>query len=238
MRDLSHLGLPAAMASPVTSSAADLPELAGYRTVNVAAVASLLLGLAAFLVWVSPVLGLIAIAGVVVSVLALRQFAAEPERYAGRPLAVAGLCLSMLFLGAGAARSYVRQSTFFALSEQFARNWIQLVEAGQILEAHQLRQYPDRRAAVGTDLAAYYKAHDEVQKDLVAFETLPQIVNLKKEKSEWRLDQVRRLPADYREDDAELSFLREAPDGPKRLRMVVRRSAAPSGVTWHVLQIE
>lgn len=227
------------MASSTTSSAAaDLPELAGYRTVNIAAVASLLLGLASFLAWAAPVFGLIALAGLVVSTLALRQFAAEPERYAGRPLAMAGLCLAMLFLGAGAARSYVRQSTFFALSEQFARDWIQMIQAGRTLEAHQLRQYPDRRAAVGTDLAAFYSAHNELQQDLAAMESMPQIVHLKKEAADWRLDQIRRLPADYREDDAELSFVRESPDGPKRLRLVIRRGAAPTGVTWHVLQLE
>lgn len=84
-------------------------EALDYRSVNTFAVLGLLLGLVSTVVVFTAgtsleytlALAPLPLAGVVVSLLALRSIAAAPDLYTGRPLALAGAVLSALFLCSG-----------------------------------------------------------------------------------------------------------------------------------------
>ena len=97
--------------SPAEAPPADEPL--EYRSVHTFAVLGLLLGLLSVVVLLmarisfesTMVLAPIPVAGIIVSLLALRGIKATPDLYTGKPLAQAGVVLSTLFLVTGVGYS-------------------------------------------------------------------------------------------------------------------------------------
>src|SRR5687767_8653106 len=102
------------MSAPtVTKSEPHLPDekpLAEYRSVAPLAVLSVGLGLASSLILTTALLAPLAVAGIVVGIAALRSIRASGGQLAGRPVAIAGLCLATFFLGFGLSRHLARQT--------------------------------------------------------------------------------------------------------------------------------
>jgi hypothetical protein len=127
--------------SPASSPAfhADDPEQeTGYSTLSVPAIISLVLGLASPLCFGAPLLILIPIAGMAISVFALRRIATSGGALAGNWAAVTGLVLSTAMAVAPATRESVIRVMRTQQSETFATDWLNLMISGHTDAAFRL----------------------------------------------------------------------------------------------------
>jgi hypothetical protein len=143
--------------------------LAEPPAISSLALVALVLGLAAALALAAPYLWLVPIAGAVVSVAALISIARDPVGKIGRPVAVAGLVLSLLFGAWAVSNHLTRQRLLYQQSEILASRWLQMVLDGDMYSAHQLKMGQDERRPPGTDLAAYYQEDTEAHRSFREF---------------------------------------------------------------------
>lgn len=99
-------------------------EIGQYQSLSTTAVLALLLGLASPLLFASPIFSVVPICGIAVACLALMKIIAAEGALTGRSLAKAGLALSVAFLLAPMAHSYVRDVAAVGSAERAARNWL------------------------------------------------------------------------------------------------------------------
>jgi hypothetical protein len=133
------------MATGISSSASasafheDNPEqISEYRSLSVLAVVGLVLGLVSPVCFGAPLLMIVPIAGIAISLLALRQIAVSDGALAGRWVATLGLVLSVVFAVAPPARAAVIRTMRSRQAETFSREWISTVLAGQADRAFRL----------------------------------------------------------------------------------------------------
>jgi hypothetical protein len=153
-------------------------ELTSYRPISFWAVATLLVGLAAPLALIGPVLWCVPLAAAPLSWLAFRQLRRGDVKYIGHTVAVLGLCLAALFFGWSVTQRLSREVQISSEAEQFSSQWLDLVLAGKVQEAHQLQLTAGRRVELGTDLPSYYEAQSEAKKDLDTFRTNQPLASL------------------------------------------------------------
>jgi hypothetical protein len=116
----------------------DLEQATEYRSFSVSAIIAVVLGLASPLCFGAPLLSLIPIAGIAVSIFALRRIAASDGALAGRWAAVMGLILSAALVVAPVSRGLVLRSMRSQQSREFATSWLTLVTSGHSDEAFRL----------------------------------------------------------------------------------------------------
>ena len=142
---------PSATLSPVVIGAGDD---AAYRTVSILSIVSLVLGLAAPLALIAPLLFAIPIAGAAVALLALRRIAASDGALVGRTAAVIGLTLSIASISAAFTRTALTQEILSRQARAAALEWIALLQTGDAEKAFQLtttnRQGPPPKPPAGT----------------------------------------------------------------------------------------
>jgi hypothetical protein len=105
-------------------------EEVGYRTLSVLSIVSLILGLAAPLCLIAPLLFAIPIAGVAVALLAIRRISASDGVLFGRRAAVVALGLCVASMCASITRSNLTQQMLSRQARHAALEWIALLEAG------------------------------------------------------------------------------------------------------------
>jgi len=155
-------------------SPAEEENVVHYRSVSRIAVISLLLGLLSFTAIFSPVLWCVPIVGVMLAVVALRTIPRDRDIMVGRGAAKAALALGLVFLTFATTVNFVRQQTLYRLASPHAKKWIELVQQGHLLEAHQLHLSQRDRVSPDEDLEAYYEGNEEARQDMQAvFETPP-----------------------------------------------------------------
>jgi hypothetical protein len=139
-------------ADPVATSAEHLAHLhkmsttAGvtnldYVALNQTAIVAVVFGVLSLLAFVSPVLLVIPLVGVVVGVVAIRQINASAGTQAGRGMAIAGLALSALLGGGAAAREVISAASAGGDKARIAATLAELgadVREGKYREAHAL----------------------------------------------------------------------------------------------------
>lgn len=160
------MAAPAVAEKPTHS---DEISVAAYRSVSPLAIVSLCLGLAAALMLVSPLLAPVPVAGMVVAIAALRGIRATRGELTGAGLAIAGLCLSVFFLGFGLTRHLVRQGTLEQRGREVAGVFLNLLQEGRVREAHQFRQLPNSRITSPEALAEHYEKNKEAAQELESF---------------------------------------------------------------------
>jgi hypothetical protein len=116
----------------------EVEETNEYRSLSVLAIMSFIAGLASPLAFGHPLLMVVPLAGVVISLLALRQIAANEGVMAGRWAALAGLVLCVVFAVAPFTREYVLRTVRTKQATEFARSWINLVLNGNTESAFRL----------------------------------------------------------------------------------------------------
>jgi hypothetical protein len=109
----------------------DPEQSADYRSLSALAVIGLLIGLASPLCFGAPLLMIIPAAGIVVSLIALRQIANSEGALAGRWVATLGLVLSVVFLCAPTARATAIRLLRTSQADSFARDWLSALVAGK-----------------------------------------------------------------------------------------------------------
>jgi hypothetical protein len=116
----------------------DVEQSAGYRTVSVLAIISLIFGLASPLCFAGPLLMAVPLFGAAISILALRQIAASEEALAGRWAAVIGLFLCIASGVAMFSRDVTVRSMRLHQAREFGENWIATLLSGKLEDAFRL----------------------------------------------------------------------------------------------------
>lgn len=127
--------------SSVASSAfnaGDADQAVEYRSLSIAALLGLVLGLLSPLYFGAALLILIPLAGIAVSVFALYQIGKSEGALAGRWAAYFGLFLSAAMLVAPNARGYMIQAMRTNQAERFGTEWLGMMTAGKTKEAFRL----------------------------------------------------------------------------------------------------
>ena len=105
-------------------------EEIGYHTLSVLSIVSLILGFAAPLCLIAPLLFAIPIAGVAVALLAIRRISASDGILFGRRAAVVALGLCVASMCASITRSTLAQQMLSRQARHAALEWFALLEAG------------------------------------------------------------------------------------------------------------
>jgi hypothetical protein len=132
--------------------------VAQYRPVSAAAISGLILSVASAAVLFHPVLWALPVLGVLFSALGLYRVAVSGGELLGRRAAMIGLCLSVVWLTAGPTNWVSYRWALRREARQFARYWFQFLTENRPREAHQLTQFPERRAPLDVYLAERYAA--------------------------------------------------------------------------------
>lgn len=131
-------------------------EIPDYRPVCGMAIVGFLAGIVSLTAFLHPVGWCLALAGVLLNGLALRQIAVGGTPLSGRRLALIGLTLSCLLGGAAVARYAVRSIVFRWQAQAVADEWIALLREGEIYKAHQMTGPPANRFPLDEDLPRKY----------------------------------------------------------------------------------
>lgn len=112
-----------------------MDDEAGYRTISILALVSLVLGLTAPLCLMAPLLFALPIAGTIVALLAIRRIAASDGALIGRAAAVIGLALSIASMTAALTHTALAQELLSRQARATALEWIAFLQAGDAEQA-------------------------------------------------------------------------------------------------------
>lgn len=138
-------------------------EIAQYRALSAPAVAGLILGLAAPLAMVVPMLWGVPLAGIACSTVALWRIARNAPALAGRKAALAGLTLSVLFAVAAPTHWSVYRGLVRREAQRFARCWFEFLADNQPHKAHQLTHSPEFRRPLDDKLLDHYAENSSTE---------------------------------------------------------------------------
>lgn len=116
----------------------DVEGLTDYRTLSVSAIVSLVIGLLSLLAFTAPLARVIPVIGIVAALVALRRIAVSNGNLAGSGAAKAGLALSIASLLAVLSYNQVMKQLQVRRAEEFGRQWLQAVQAGDTRRAFRL----------------------------------------------------------------------------------------------------
>lgn len=157
-----------------TVSSLDETAVTTYRSISLAAVLALVFGCASALALIHPFLWVIPAVAVVIAIVALRGIAREGANLTGRGLALTGMVLALFFGTWAPTRIITRQAHLYRQARPYADQWLELMRAGKILEAHQLMQLAGERQKPGASLEVFYKNNADARKQLEhSFELKP-----------------------------------------------------------------
>lgn len=126
-------------------SAAEGMMLPEYRAVSGWAIGGLLLGLAAVLAFIHPVLWVVPVAGAVTCLLALRQISAQASALVGRRAALVGLAICLIVGISCPVQFFLVRYQLRAAAIRAARDWFTAVRYDRPFVAHQLSLQPEAR---------------------------------------------------------------------------------------------
>ncbi len=137
----------------------ELPEIAGYRSINGLAVGALVLGifsafaLAHIVLWILPVLTLI------LGWLAIRR--ARMTDSGGVGVARLAICLAVLFGTWGVTQGIFTDVILKSKARKVADSWMKLIQEGQLRQAHQWTLTSESRVQDPTLLDFYYEGNND-----------------------------------------------------------------------------
>ena len=154
------------MMSPTTSPrlAEDQDaDVAEYRRVSGAAVGGLILGLLSPAALVDPVAWCLPVAGILVSIYALRRIRRSADELTGRQAALWGLWLSLCFAAAAPADLLYYRHRVCQEAKQYAAMWFDLIAEGRPERAFQLTVDQKNRQPLNDRLWQYYRDNPVVR---------------------------------------------------------------------------
>lgn len=140
---------------------ADESQLDGYRTISVAAILALVLGVASSLALAYWLLLIVPAMAIVVAIVALRQIQTEGSNLTGRGLALTGLALALIFGIWAPTRLASRDQHLYSQAQGYADEWFDLIHHGKLYDAHQLTLHEAERQPPGTTLENFYEKSSE-----------------------------------------------------------------------------
>lgn len=147
----------------------DETQVAGYRRISVAAVFAVILGAASALALAHPLLWTLPAVAVIVALVALRAIHTEGSNLTGHNLAAMGLALGLLFGLWAPSRVLSRQWHLQTQARQFAEEWLELVRAGDLHQAHEFTLRHIERQKPGINLEAFYANSEPAGKQYELF---------------------------------------------------------------------
>jgi hypothetical protein len=151
---------------PTVSSDLELNE---YRSLSPLALVGLVLGLCAPLAFLSPLLIVVPLAGIVFSWLALRQIASSDGMVVGRAIAVAGLVLSLICGAAIPAKSLALRQFTSQQARPIGMEWFALLAKNDPYSALEMTNHPSGRLGPGSTLADQYTSSQSLYESLEKF---------------------------------------------------------------------
>lgn len=118
-----------------STSVVGLDEDSNYRTPCVLAIVSLILGIVAPVALFAPLLLVIAIAGGLLALMAIRQINSSDGTLIGRTAASIGLALSVAAIAAVIARSTLTDKLLSRQAQAAAVEWFSLLQSGDVQRA-------------------------------------------------------------------------------------------------------
>jgi hypothetical protein len=149
----------------------DVEAVASYRSVSVAAIVALALGIVSPVAIVSPVLAIVPAAAIFVGLLALVGIRRSEGQKVGGSLAHVGLLLGVCFVTASLASDYAEGWLLARQAKPWADAWIELVQQEQYEAAYELTMPAQRRTPLDEDLRQTYAATEETQQLIEDFKT-------------------------------------------------------------------
>lgn len=139
----------------------DDEDLVRYKALSVAAIASLVLALFSFLALTYWMLLLVPVVSIVLALVALRRIAANPSQLTGRVPALLALALAVFFGSWGLSHDVSRRLLIGGQARRHAEQWLELIQAGRLHEAHELKLSVSERKPLGADLEDAYRRDRE-----------------------------------------------------------------------------
>jgi hypothetical protein len=140
-----------------------------YRAISPLAIAASALGAVSAMALVHPFFWFLPVVAVVVSVMALRTIARNPDSLVGRKAALMGLAAAVFF-GIWAPTSLALQRAVIPRNARsFAEYWLELVREGRVHEAHQWSVPAEYRVPEDVDLKQFYDSDTDAKGDLDVF---------------------------------------------------------------------
>jgi hypothetical protein len=161
----------------------------GYRRTTPWAIITLLLGLAASLALITPILWALPIFALGCGAIALRSIRQNSETVTGERWTHIGMGLAAFFLAWGVATYYVQSQMSYAHAQIFAAQWFELVREGKLKEAHQLRRSHFERVDPTVNLDDYY-SRQENREMYETFKTEPVVARIMRLGADARLTYV------------------------------------------------
>ena len=162
----------------VHTGGADESSASPYRSVSLGAVFGLVLGAVSALALVSPAMWMVAAAGVLVNVLAIRAMSTADTLLAGRWMAYLGLFLSLAFGVAGPVDIWAGRWLLEKSARPIAEAWFSALQHGEPEKAQQLRVTAGSRLPADKDLAEYFRTTAKAHQDLEHFVADPVVKTL------------------------------------------------------------
>lgn len=153
-------------------------DVVDYRPVSPLAVVGAVLGLLAPVALMSSLLSLVPLAGAIVSWVAAVGVQRNQETKSGRGIAILGLVLSLVVLGALLVRGPLVQQLHTTDAEPLVERFIEAVQQRDWVTAHQLTLPYARRRPTEALAKLYYEGDQTAQEELQAFAEKPEIVRL------------------------------------------------------------
>jgi hypothetical protein len=124
--------------SPPAFHSDDVEHVANYQSLSVAALISLLIGLASPLAILSKVFLFVPLCGLALSLLALRRISLSEGRLAGRWAALVGLVLCAVSAATAITRDSVAHHMRANQAQQFATHWLSILAANDTDQAFKM----------------------------------------------------------------------------------------------------
>jgi len=150
------------------SNREEFEQIGTYKKFNVAALVSLLFGVASVFVLASTLAWVIPFVALIVGAVAL-FLANRTENMGGKFLAWAGIFLALFFSSMSAARFFTERGVLYREAEVIGQKWLRLVTEGEAMIAHQAMMPVARRQARGFSVDDFYAKSKEatVAKDKI-----------------------------------------------------------------------
>ncbi|TWT96965.1 hypothetical protein Pla108_27420 [Botrimarina colliarenosi] len=215
-------------------------EAVAYRPVSALAVVGLVLGLASLLSLVTPWLAFLPLAAVAISWAAAHQVQRDPEAQSGLGLAIAGMALSLVVLGALLVQrpvaKWLHQKSAVAVTDRF----VELLAENDLVGALELtKPFPDRRPS--PELAkVFYESDAAAQAQLEEFTQRAEVQRVAGGELPVRRGPFESASVSGRRVQGIQTYKVPAGAGqePTTLQIEVERSASPArvgGVAWRVV---
>ncbi len=167
--------MPEIQQDPAARPDESIVEMSDYQSVNVFAIAALLVGLASVLAFIHPLLWSIPVVAIGLSGVALYLISHSAGAQVGRKIALVGLAAALALGAAALSKQFVFQWAVQREAQTYCQLWFDLLARGEPHKAHQLANSPLARQRLDSDLWEHYRNVPDARTSLHGFVEQPMV---------------------------------------------------------------